>query len=126
MPLVVTSKRITAEQLGISQLSDLLGNNSCYFSQNGEGLIGWGEAIKLEASGAKRFAELDQLWKKCVLEATVNDEANLLGSGLIAFSAIAFSDQSKTSSVLVVPELIIGNVAGQFFVTAVNTTIDKH
>ena len=125
MSLVVTSQRITAEKLGVSQLSELLGNNSSCFIQNGEGMIGWGEALKLTATGATRFEELDDLWKKCVAEATVDDQANLPSSGLIAFGSIAFADGSESHSVLVVPQLIIGNVAGEFFITAVNTTIDQ-
>ncbi|MEY3406935.1 MAG: hypothetical protein RLZZ556_1007, partial [Actinomycetota bacterium] len=125
MSLVVTSQRITAEKLGVSQLSELLGNNSSCFIQNGEGMIGWGEALRLTATGATRFEELDDLWKKCVSEATVDDQANLPSSGLIAFGSIAFADGSESHSVLVVPQLIIGNVAGEFFITAVNTTIDQ-
>lgn len=125
MSLVVTSQRITAEKLGISQFTDLLGTNSGCFIQNGEGLIGWGEALKLSATGPERFRKLDALWQETTAAATIDNQANLPGSGLVALGSIAFAEQSKTESVLVIPNLIIGFSQGEYFLTAINLTVDQ-
>jgi len=120
MPLTVTSKRITAQELGINQLSDLLGSASSVFIKDNQGIIGWGQALNLATTGANRIAELDRNWKNTVQEATITDSAELQGSGLIAFGSVSFAKDSQVESVLVVPQLIIGCDAGNYFITLVN------
>ena len=125
MPLKVMSKRITAEELGISQLSDLLGSASNVFIKENQGLIGWGQSLKLTASGPDRITNLDSQWRDCVAEAEVSDLAHLQGSGLVAFGSISFAKESKTQSVLVVPELVIGCFGDEYFITFINTAEDQ-
>lgn len=121
MSLVVVSRRITAEELGITKFTDLLGSNTSCFIKDGVGLIGWGEAQRLSATGASRFEDLDNSWKEVVESAEISDQVNLEGSGLIAFGAMAFSANSQIESCLVVPKLVIGSTNGEYFITTVNT-----
>ncbi|MBU6145058.1 MAG: chorismate-binding protein, partial [Acidobacteria bacterium] len=121
MSLVVVSRRITAEELGITKFTDLLGSNTSCFIKDGVGLIGWGEAQRLSASGKNRFEDLDNSWKEVVESAEISDQVNLEGSGLIAFGAMAFSANSQIDSCLVVPKLVIGSTNGEYFITTVNT-----
>lgn len=125
MSLVVTSQRITAEELGISHFSDLLGSNSGCFIQNGEGLIAWGQAHRITAKGASRFKTLDILWQEAVSSASIDDQINRSGSGLVALGSISFSDNSQFESVLVVPNLVIGYRQGEYFATTINMDLDQ-
>ena len=123
MTLQVRTRPITAEELGLSEafsLTDLLGSNSSAFIHQNQGLIGWGEALRLEASGANRITELDAKWRELVQSAEISDPLNLPGSGLIAFGSIAFSDLSSTQSVLIIPKLIIGLSGTNLWLTTIN------
>ena len=125
MPLKVVSRAISANELGLTSLLELFGNAQMCFIKDGSGVIGWGEALKLSASGPDRFNHLEMLWRKTVSEATVTDAVNSQGSGLIAFGSMAFSDLSAAESVLVVPKLIIGFAEDSFFLTTVNISEDE-
>ena len=117
------SRLITATELGLSPeytFADLLGSNSSAFIYEKQGLIGWGEEQRLETTGPNRVIELDNLWKDLVAQAEINDEANLPGSGLISFGSIAFSDKSKTTSVLVIPKVVIGKQGDTLWLTSIN------
>ena len=117
------SRLITAAELGLSPdytLADLLGSNSSVFIYEKQGLIGWGEEHRLETTGPNRVLELDSLWKDLVAQAEITNEVNLSGSGLISFGSIAFSDQSKTKSVLVIPKVVVGKQGDTLWLTTIN------
>ena len=117
------SRLITAAELGLPQestLADLLGSNSSAFIYEKQGLIGWGEALRLEATGPNRILDLEALWQDVVAQAEVTDEVNLSGSGLVSFGSIAFSDISQTTSVLVVPQVVIGKNQDSIWLTTIN------
>ncbi len=57
--------------------------------------------------------------------AEIKDELEIPGSGLIAFGTIAFSDHSASTSVLIVPKVILGQRSGQLWITLMNTTLDE-
>lgn len=60
-------------------------------------LLGWGERLRLEATGPRRFAELAAGFREYCATA----------AGLpLAFVTVAFSPQSPTASVLIVPEVV--------------------
>ena len=86
--------------------------------QGGEGLIGWGEAARLELSGPGRFAEAQAWWAEVVGSAEVDDRVRRPGTGLVAFGSFAF-DPATGSSVLVVPEVVVGHRDGAWWVTTV-------
>ena len=123
MSLKVSSRLITAAELGLTEdfnFADLLGSNSSAFIYEHQGLIGWGEALRLEASGSNRILELDQLWRDTVSNAEISNEANLSGSGLISFGSIAFSANSPTTSVLVIPQVVVGKHDDSLWITTIN------
>ena len=90
------------------------------FIRNGGGIIGFGEAVRLTATGANRIASLAAQWRELVATATVEDSVNLPGTGLVAFGSIAFADSSSSESVLIVPKAIIGSRDGRSWLTTVN------
>ena len=76
--------------------------------RRGHGLVGWGEAARLEVSGPDRFAQAAQWWRQVAGGWSVEDELGLPGCGPVAFGSFAFDDDGPTSSVLVVPEVLVG------------------
>lgn len=87
--------------------------------RHGEGLIGLGEALRLEFSGPERFKQASAAWAKLTERALVTDEVKLPGTGLVALGTFAFADDSADTSVLIVPEIIIGRREGRTWVTYV-------
>lgn len=85
--------------------------------RRGDGIVGIGEALRLTASGANRFDELAKSWQTLVASTTVDDEVQLPGTGLTAFGSFAFSASSSLSSVLIIPQLIIGQRDGRSWIT---------
>ena len=117
------SRLITAAELGLapdSTFADLLGSNSSAFIYEKQGLIGWGEALRLEATGPNRILDLEALWQDVVSQAEVTDNVNLSGAGLVSFGSIAFSDLSQTTSVLVIPQVVIGKSQDSLWLTTIN------
>ena len=83
-----------------------------------EGLVGWGEAARVELSGDDPFGQAQDWWSALVGRAVVQDSVRVPGSGLIAFGSFAF-DPSLSTSVLVVPQVVVGRRAGQAWITYV-------
>ena len=101
-------------------LIELLPPNPTTFIRNGGGIIGWGEAARLTATGPNRIAELGRAWRELVAGSEIDDQVDLPGTGLVAFGSIAFADNSQFESVLIVPELVIGSRDGRMWLTSVN------
>lgn len=88
---------------GPPQILENLGS-ATVFLRDGKLLVGHGEALRISAKGPNRIQELSAKWRELVQAATIDDEVQLPGSGLVAFSSITFSPQSNYESVLIVPE----------------------
>lgn len=101
-------------------LLELLPSESSAFVRGGQGLIGWGEAKRLSATGPNRIAELASAWRSYVSELEVVDSVSLPGSGPVAFGTIAFADNSEAESVLVMPRVVIGRRDDRFWITSVD------
>ena len=99
---------------------ELLPPNPTSFIRNGGGIIGWGEAARVTATGTSRIDELGRKWRELVAGADIEDQVDLPGTGLVAFGSIAFADESSLESVLIVPEIIIGSRDGRMWLTSVN------
>jgi menaquinone-specific isochorismate synthase len=91
------------------------------FIRRGQGIAGIGEALRLEFTGPSRFRDAASTWKRVAAAATVTDPVDLPGSGLVALGAFAFSDESKRTSVLIVPSIILGRRNGVSWITRINT-----
>lgn len=87
-----------------------------------DGIVGWGRSAEFTASGDERFLDAAKWWEDLAATAVVRDEVQLPGSGLVAFGSFAFSDQSE-SSLLVVPEVIVGRRDGLCWVTTIGSGI---
>ena len=90
------------------------------WQRRGDGLAGIGELVRLEFHGPNRFSDAAAAWREIVQRSTVLDPLGVPGSGLLAFGAFAFSALSEQSSVLIVPELIVGKRDGHCWVTRVS------
>jgi menaquinone-specific isochorismate synthase len=88
--------------------------------RRGDGLVGWGQAAVVRPRGAGRFAEANAWWKAHARAAVVRDEVRQPGTGLVAFGSFAFADEPG-SSVLVVPEVLVGRRGDTTWVTTVGT-----
>ena len=101
-------------------LLELLPEESSAFVRGGQGLVGWGEAKRLVATGPNRIADLANAWRSYVTELEVVDSVSLPGSGPVAFGTIAFADESEAESVLVMPRVVIGRRDDRFWITSVD------
>ncbi|MEN9992814.1 MAG: hypothetical protein RLY83_384, partial [Actinomycetota bacterium] len=72
------------EALG-RDLLELLPAESSAFVRGGQGLVGWGEAKRLTATGPNRIADLANAWRAYVSELEIVDSVALPGSGPVAF-----------------------------------------
>jgi menaquinone-specific isochorismate synthase len=94
------------------------------FLRRGDGITGIGEALRLEFHGPTRVADAAAAWRTVAASARVDDEVRIGGSGLVAFGAFAFDDDSARTSVLIVPRVIVGRRDGVGWVTRVNGADD--
>ena len=85
--------------------------------RDGHGLVGWGEAARLEVSGPDRFSVAQAWWRELVAGCTVDDTVGVRGSGPVAFGSFAFAEDEP--SVLVVPEVTLGRMGGRTWLTTV-------
>jgi menaquinone-specific isochorismate synthase len=91
------------------------------FIRRGQGIAGIGEALRLEFSGPGRMTEAAATWRRIAAAATVTDPLELPGTGLVAFGAFTFSDESAATSVLIVPSVIIGRRDGVSWITRIDS-----
>ena len=91
----------------------------------GHGLIGLGRALVIEAHGADRIEALRAAWRAVVGAAWWRDALVRPGTGPVALGAITFSPSSEQSSVLVVPEVLVGcDDSGAWLTTVVSGADD--
>jgi menaquinone-specific isochorismate synthase len=95
-------------------------SNPLAWVRRGEGLVGWGHALRLRLIGPHRFAEAEHAWRDLLRRAVVRDEVGLPGTGPVAFGSFAFSPQSPAGGVLVVPEVVVGHREGQWWLTTIS------
>ncbi|MFC0680003.1 isochorismate synthase MenF [Lysobacter korlensis] len=91
------------------------------FVRRGAGLIGIGEALRLEFRGPTRLRDAAAAWRDLTERASTRDEVGERGSGLVAFGAFCFADASPAASVLIVPSMLVGRRRGRSWVTRVDT-----
>ena len=89
--------------------------------RKGEGFVGWGRVATFRATGGERFARAQQWWREVTAEAIVRDDVDEPGTGPIAFGSMAYSAHSRSESVLVVPEVVVGRRGTLAWVTTTTT-----
>ncbi|SIO08987.1 isochorismate synthase [Agromyces cerinus] len=88
--------------------------------RRGEGIVGLGEVVRIETTGATRVEDAAAAWTSLAALAEIDDRVGLPGTGLVAFGAFAFADESEATSVLIVPELVMGRRDGRAWVTRIS------
>ena len=91
--------------------------------RNGEGLVGWGVAARIDTRGTTRFRDADKWWTELVALARVEDPIDEPGTGLVAFGSFAFADEPGTSR-LVVPRVLVGRRGDRAWLTVVGDDLD--
>jgi menaquinone-specific isochorismate synthase len=113
---------LTARTVRIDDPGDLLDllpdGGALAWLTGGEGLVGWGEVARVELGGADRFADAQAWWRDLLSGSDISDEVGLPGCGLLAFGSFSFDGESG-SSVLVVPEVVVGHRDGCWWRTTV-------
>ena len=88
--------------------------------RSGDGLVGFGEYKKFEVKGENRFKEAKAWWEERVSEFKIQNNVHGSGTGPILFSSFSFD--ANQSSVLVIPEIIIGQKNGKSWITWIGDT----
>ena len=124
--LTLTTRELTQAELNTDafKLIEHLPENPLTFIRGGDGIIGFGEAARLESrlpvgQTPGRMADLAAQWRSLVELAQITDDVQLPGTGLVAFGTFAFSDDSAAASTLIVPQVIIGTRDGRVWLTQV-------
>ena len=86
--------------------------------RRGEGLVGWGEAARLEVTGPRALAEAAAWWASYTDGLDIDDDLGIPGSGPVLFASIAF-DPAAGTSVFVVPQVVVGRRDGVGWITTV-------
>ena len=92
--------------------------------RRGDGLVAWGEAVRVEVAGADRFAAAERAWQDVLAHAIVRDEVRLPGTGPVAFGSFAFDDDSSAGGVVVVPRVVVGRRDGRTWLTTLSTAAE--
>lgn len=110
--LVVRSRTIPDPGPLLGLLDD---PNGLVWLRRGDGMVGWGEVARWELTGPDRFVLAAGIWQQALRGAVVRDDAQVPGSGPVAFGSFTFADEGV--SVLVVPEVVVGRRDGTAWVT---------
>lgn len=90
--------------------------------RRGDGIVGWGEATRIETHGARRFEDASAAWAELTRRAIVRDDVHSPGTGAVAFGSFAFAEQSSAGGVLVVPQVILGRRGDTTWLTVMEYT----
>jgi menaquinone-specific isochorismate synthase len=85
------------------------------------GMIAIGETLRFEVSGQERFSRAHRWWRDVLEKASVADGVQVTGTGAFAFASFGFRAQ-PTSSVLIVPRVIVGKTDGKHWITTSDGT----
>jgi menaquinone-specific isochorismate synthase len=120
----LVSGRLAVTSVPVADPGDLLarlpGPTGLSWLRGGDGLVAWGEVARLEVSGPDRFAAASRWWAEQVARFDVSDDVEVPGSGPVAFASFTF-DEGPSSSVVVVPEVVVGRRDGAAWVTRVGS-----
>lgn len=110
--------RITTEILGEHPpLLDIAINDlpATSWVRNNEGLIGFGEYKRLTLTGPDRFEKAREWWRNEVQQLDIQNNVHGSGTGPILFTSFSFSETEE--SVLIIPQVIIGQKGGKSWIT---------
>lgn len=109
---------ITTEMLGehptLSSMNTDLDLTSAWI-RSGDGLVGFGEYKKFIVTGENRFDRARAWWNDQLSEFKINNNVHGSGTGPLLFASFAFD--SSSPSVLVIPEIVLGQKNGKSWIT---------
>ena len=109
---------ITTEMLGVhptlSSMNTDLDLTSAWI-RSGDGLVGFGEYKKFIVTGEDRFDQARAWWNDQLSEFKINNNVHGSGTGPLLFASFAFD--STSPSVLVIPEIVLGQKNGKSWIT---------
>lgn len=129
----MSSIRLVAQTREIPPVADLLTHTSAAnplaWLRRGEGMVAAGEgiaaSIRIPAGQHRaRAGIIADAWRRIAADAEIDDPLGLPGTGLVAFGALTFDEESTTESTLVVPQVVIGRRAGHSWITRIRTAED--
>lgn len=111
---------VTVEMPRVPHLLDALEDpRGLAWVHYGEGLVGWGEAERIEVEpGPDRFERTLAALKATFASLDVIDEVNHFGSGPVAFGSFTF-DPTEEGSVLIIPSVVVGRRDGRSWITRI-------
>ncbi|MCL3863224.1 isochorismate synthase MenF, partial [Actinotalea sp. K2] len=119
-PLVVRTVAIDPAEVPDDLLELLPCESGLAWVRRGDGLVAWGELLRIETTGPTRFARAEEQWQQLVAHAVVRDEVRVPGTGPVAFGSFAFSDTSPSGGTLVVPRVVVGRRGSTSWVTTLD------
>ncbi|MBT2475713.1 isochorismate synthase, partial [Microbacterium sp. ISL-103] len=129
------SSRLVVETREIDPVEDLLAYadpaRPLAWLRRGDGIVAVGddvvETIRVSAGSAPlRSDAIADAWRTLAQDADVDDALRLPGSGLVAFGALTFDEDSAADSVLIVPSLMIGRHRGRTWLTRIGRAAAAH
>ncbi|MFT4299220.1 MAG: isochorismate synthase [Aeromicrobium sp.] len=115
--LVVRTRRVEVDDL----LSLVPEHDFLAWVHDGDGIVGWGRAARLNVSGPDRFTEARRWWDDLRQHAVVRDEVSAPGSGLVAFGSFDFAPGGRGH--LVVPEIVVGRRGDTAWVSTLGSSL---
>ena len=102
-------------------LLDLLPNSApLSWVRNGEGLVGWGVHATTTVSGKDRFEKAREWWHHQLETFAISDSVHASGSGPVLFTSFSFDRNEE--SVLVIPQVVVGQKGLQSWITSIGNT----
>lgn len=97
--------------------------------RRGDGIVAVGDDVVQTVAvpagtGRPRSAVIADAWRQVSADADIDDPLSLPGTGLVAFGALAFDEDSAAESVLVVPALVVGRHRGRTWLTRIHSAED--
>jgi menaquinone-specific isochorismate synthase len=113
----VTTRAISNQRRADDEAVARYGTPVAVWARGEDRLVGFGVAARLDFSGARRLTDAAAAWRAFAAAARIDDPVGVPGSGLLAFGAFAFADDSATGSALTIPRRVVGRRNGRTFVT---------
>ncbi|GAA1849709.1 isochorismate synthase [Myceligenerans crystallogenes] len=133
--LVVRTSRTADLPQSLTALVDLLPDTRpLSWVRHGDGVVGWGEALRFETFGPGRFADAEHAWHQVLIGAEVHDDVGVPGTGPIAFGSFAFDDvvpgdesedPTRACGALIVPRVVAGRRDGECWTTTIELVGDR-